>query len=81
LIGDVRGKGLLLCIELVLDRQSKEPASEECAQVMENCKEMGLLVGKGGLWGQAIRFSPPMCLKEHDADFLIDVVDYALGNF
>ena len=80
MIGDVRGKGLLLCIELVLDRQSKEPASEECAQVMENCKEMGLLVGKGGLWGQAIRFSPPMCLKEHDADVLIDVVGWALGS-
>jgi 4-aminobutyrate aminotransferase-like enzyme len=80
LIADVRGKGLLLCIELVRDRQSKEPASEECAQVMENCKGMGLLLGKGGLWGQAIRFSPPMCLNAHDADFLIDVVDCALGN-
>jgi alanine-glyoxylate transaminase/(R)-3-amino-2-methylpropionate-pyruvate transaminase len=45
---------------------------------MENCKEMGLLLGKGGLWGQTIRFSPPMCLKEHDADFLIDVLDCAL---
>ena len=78
LIGDVRGKGLLLGIELVKNRQSKEPAREESAQVMENCKEMGLLVGKGGLWGQTIRFSPPMCLKEHDADFLIDVVDCAL---
>src|SRR6185503_13923990 len=78
LIGDVRGKGLLLGIELVKDRQSKEPAREECAQVMEKCKEMGLLVGKGGLWGQTIRFSPPMCLKEHDADFLIDVLDCAL---
>jgi alanine-glyoxylate transaminase / (R)-3-amino-2-methylpropionate-pyruvate transaminase len=78
LIGDVRGKGLLLGMELVKDRQSKEPAREEGAQVMENCKEMGLLVGKGGLWGQTIRFSPPMCLKEHDADFLIDVLDCAL---
>jgi alanine-glyoxylate transaminase/(R)-3-amino-2-methylpropionate-pyruvate transaminase len=78
LIGDVRGKGLLLGIELVKNRQSKEPAREEGAQVMENCKEMGLLVGKGGLWGQTIRFSPPMCLKEHDADFLIDVLDCAL---
>jgi alanine-glyoxylate transaminase/(R)-3-amino-2-methylpropionate-pyruvate transaminase len=78
LIGDVRGKGLLLGIELVKNRQSKEPAREECAQVMENCKEMGLLVGKGGLWGQTIRFSPPMCIKEHDADFLIDVLDCAL---
>ena len=78
LIGDVRGKGLLLGIELVKDRQSKEPAREECAQVMESCKAMGLLVGKGGLWGQTIRFSPPMCLKEQDADFLIDVLDCAL---
>jgi alanine-glyoxylate transaminase/(R)-3-amino-2-methylpropionate-pyruvate transaminase len=78
LIGDVRGKGLLLGVELVKDRQSKEPAREESAQVMEKCKEMGLLVGKGGLWGQTIRFSPPMCLKGHDADFLIDVLDCAL---
>ncbi|HMF45519.1 MAG TPA: aminotransferase class III-fold pyridoxal phosphate-dependent enzyme [Candidatus Udaeobacter sp.] len=80
LIGDVRGKGLLLGIELVKNRQSKEPAREECAQVMENCKEMGLLVGKGGLWGQTVRFSPPMCLKEDDADFLIDVLDCALDT-
>jgi alanine-glyoxylate transaminase/(R)-3-amino-2-methylpropionate-pyruvate transaminase len=80
LIGHVRGKGLLLCIELVRDRQSKEPACEECTQVMENCKEMGLLVGKADLWGQGIRFSPPMCLNAHDADFLIDVVDCALGS-
>jgi alanine-glyoxylate transaminase / (R)-3-amino-2-methylpropionate-pyruvate transaminase len=76
----VRGKGLLLGIELVKDRQSKEPAREECAQVMENCKEMGLLLGKGGLWGQTIRFSPPMCLKEDDADFLIAVLDCALES-
>jgi alanine-glyoxylate transaminase / (R)-3-amino-2-methylpropionate-pyruvate transaminase len=80
LIGDVRGKGLLLGIELVKNRQSKEPACEECTQVLENCKEMGLLVGKGGLWGQTIRFSPPMCLNEPDADFLIDVLDCALRS-
>jgi alanine-glyoxylate transaminase/(R)-3-amino-2-methylpropionate-pyruvate transaminase len=77
LIGDVRGKGLMLGIELVKDRQSKEPAKEECAQVLETCKEMGLLLGKGGLWGQTIRFSPPMCLTEKDADFLLEVLDQA----
>src|SRR5438477_1360093 len=80
IIGDVRGKGLLLGIELVKDRQSKEPAKEECAQVMETGKEMGLLLGKGGLWGQTIRFSPPMCVKEQDADFLLEVLDRALGS-
>jgi len=80
IIGDVRGKGLLLGIELVKDRQSKEPAKEECAQVMETAKEMGLLLGKGGLWGQTIRFSPPMCVNEQDADFLLEVLDRALAN-
>jgi alanine-glyoxylate transaminase/(R)-3-amino-2-methylpropionate-pyruvate transaminase len=80
LIGDVRGKGLLLGIELVKDRQSKEPAKEECAQILETCKEMGLLLGKGGLWGQTIRFSPPMCVNEQDADFLLDVLDRAFSN-
>jgi alanine-glyoxylate transaminase/(R)-3-amino-2-methylpropionate-pyruvate transaminase len=80
LIGDVRGKGLLLGIELVKDRQSKEPAREECARVLENCKNMGLLLGKGGLWGQTIRFSPPMCINEQDADFLIEVLDRAFAE-
>jgi alanine-glyoxylate transaminase/(R)-3-amino-2-methylpropionate-pyruvate transaminase len=80
LIGDVRGKGLMLGIELVKDRRSKEPAKEECAQVLETCKEMGLLLGKGGLWGQTIRFSPPMCLHKEDADFLLDVLDQAFAR-
>src|SRR5262249_9576584 len=80
LIGDVRGKGLLLGIELVKDRQSKEPAKEECAQILESCKEMGLLLGKGGLWGQTVRFSPPMCVNEQDADFLIEVLDRVFSD-
>src|SRR3954467_2012608 len=77
LIGDVRGKGLMLGIELVKDRTSKEPAKEECAQVVELAKDMGLLLGKGGLWGQTIRFSPPMCVNRQDADFLLEVLDQA----
>ena len=80
LIGDVRGKGLMLGIELVKGRQSKEPAKEECAQILEVCREMGLLLGKGGLWGQTIRFSPPMCVNEQDADFLLEVLDRALSD-
>ncbi len=79
IIGDVRGKGLLLGIELVTDRATKEPATAECGQILELCKEMGLLLGKGGLHGQTIRFSPPMCLDEADADFIIDVLDRAFS--
>lgn len=80
LIGDVRGKGLLLGIELVKDRATKLPAKEECAQVLETCKDLGLLLGKGGLFGQTIRFSPPMCINQADADFILEVLDQALSQ-
>ncbi|MDQ3120252.1 MAG: aminotransferase class III-fold pyridoxal phosphate-dependent enzyme, partial [Verrucomicrobiota bacterium] len=79
-IGDVRGKGLMLGIELVKDRITKEPAKVECAQILETCKEMGLLLGKGGLHGQTIRFSPPMCVTEADAAFLLEVLDQAFAD-
>jgi alanine-glyoxylate transaminase/(R)-3-amino-2-methylpropionate-pyruvate transaminase len=77
IIGDVRGKGLMLGIELVKDRNTKEPAKAECAQVLEICREMGLLVGKGGLHGNTIRFAPPMCITQADADFMLEVFDAA----
>src|SRR5438874_13330629 len=80
LIGDVRGKGLLLGIELVKDGATKEPATAECAQVLENCREMGLLVGKGGLHANTIRFAPPMCIDQADADFMLAVFDEAFAN-
>jgi alanine-glyoxylate transaminase/(R)-3-amino-2-methylpropionate-pyruvate transaminase len=80
IIGDVRGRGLLLGIELVKDHTTKEPAKAECAEVLEISREMGLLLGKGGLYGQTIRFSPPMCLRAQDADFLLDVLEAALAR-
>ena len=75
IIGDVRGRGLMVGIELVKDRTTKAPASAECQQVLENARELGLLIGKGGLWGQTIRFAPPMCLTLADADFVLAVFD------
>ena len=80
IIGDVRGKGLMLGVEMVKDRTTKEPAKAECAAVLEHAREMGLLLGKGGLWGQTIRFAPPMCITEADADFIVDVFDAAFGK-
>jgi alanine-glyoxylate transaminase/(R)-3-amino-2-methylpropionate-pyruvate transaminase len=80
IIGDVRGKGLMLGIEMVKDRATKTPASAECAQVVETAKDLGLLLGKGGLWGQTIRFAPPMCINKADADFLLAVLDEAFGS-
>ena len=80
LIGDVRGKGLMLGIELVKDRATREPAKAECAQVLELCREMGLLLGKGGLHGSVIRFAPPMCITHSDADFMLEVFDAAFAG-
>ena len=79
LIGDVRGMGLMLGVELVRDRDTREPATKEAADVIELCKERGLLVGKGGLYGNVLRIKPPMCLTKDDADFLADCVDEVLG--
>src|SRR5262249_45750965 len=79
-IGDVRGKGLMLGIEMVKDRTTKAPASAECAQMVETAKQTSLLLGKGGLWGQTIRFAPPMCITQADADFLLAVLDEAFGS-
>lgn len=80
IIGDVRGKGLMLGLELVRDRGTKEPAKAECAHVLETCKELGLLLGKGGLQGHTIRFAPPMIIHRADADFLLEVLDTALSS-
>src|SRR5437762_3197213 len=80
IIGDVRGKGLMLGIELVKDRATKEPAKAECAQLLESAREMGLLLGKGGLHGQTVRFAPPMCITKADADFLLEVLDRAFAE-
>lgn len=78
LIGEVRGLGLMLGVELVRDRKTKEPATKEAGDVLELCKERGLLLGKGGLFGNVLRIKPPMCLTTDDADFLVDCLDEVL---
>ena len=79
LIGDVRGKGLMQGIEMVTDRQSKEPAPKAVAQLFEETRERGLLIGKGGLYSNVIRISPPMTVDEKQIDRALEILDYALG--
>ena len=68
IIGDVRGMGLLQGLELVQDPVTKEPAAKETAAVMEAARRHGLLIGKGGLYGNVIRISPPMNVTKSDVD-------------
>jgi alanine-glyoxylate transaminase/(R)-3-amino-2-methylpropionate-pyruvate transaminase len=79
LIGEVRGLGLMLGVELVKDHATKKPARDECAEVFERCKDLGLLIGKGGLFGNVLRIKPPMCLNEAGASFMLEVLDEALS--
>jgi alanine-glyoxylate transaminase/(R)-3-amino-2-methylpropionate-pyruvate transaminase len=80
LIGDVRGKGLMLGVELVKDRTTKVPAKEEAMHIFETAKDMGLLIGKGGFHGNVLRIKPPMCFTKADADFLLDVIDVCIAR-
>lgn len=80
IIGYVRGRGLMLGVELVTDRDLKTPAKDELLQLMDCMKDLGALVGKGGFFGNVLRITPPLCFTNQDADFLVDVMDYALSK-
>jgi len=74
----VRGMGLMVGVELVRDRSTKQPANRETLAVLEAAREMGVLIGKGGLDGNVLRIKPPMCITADDIDFTLDVLDRAL---
>jgi 4-aminobutyrate aminotransferase-like enzyme len=79
IIGDVRGMGLLQAIELVEDRGSKVPATAQTAMAMEAARENRLLVGKGGMYGNVLRISPPMNVGRSDVDQFIGLLDKTLA--
>jgi alanine-glyoxylate transaminase/(R)-3-amino-2-methylpropionate-pyruvate transaminase len=80
LIGDVRGHGLMLGVDLVRDRRTREPAAGEALEVLERLRECGVLVGKGGLEGNVLRIKPPLCITPADADFALEALDCALRH-
>jgi 4-aminobutyrate aminotransferase-like enzyme len=77
-IGEVRGMGLLQGVELVEDRKSKTPAKAETSMVMEAARENGLLLGRGGLYGNVLRLSPPMNIGRTDVDEFLKLLDRSL---
>ena len=77
-IGEVRGMGLMQALELVKDRSTKEPAPDATAAVMEAAREQRLLIGKGGLYGNVIRISPPLNITRSDVDEFLSRLDRAL---
>ena len=66
IIGDVRGRGLMVGLELVRDKKTKEPASAETVKLMNLTKEQGLLIGKGSLLGNVIRITPALNITRNE---------------
>ena len=78
LIGEVRGIGLMLGIELVTDKRTKAPAKTQAAEVRRLCREAGVIVGVGGQLGNVIRIQPPLVISIDDLDHAVEVLDGAL---
>ena len=66
-------------IEMVADRKSKEPAPKAVAMTFEETRTGGLLIGKGGLYGNVIRISPPLTATKADVDQALEILDRALA--
>ncbi len=79
-IGDVRGRGLMMAIELVRDRASKTPATEETAAVFEASRQEGLVLSKSGPYRSVLRMVPPLCLASGDVGVFADAMDKAFSR-
>lgn len=84
IVGDVRGMGLMQAIELVVDETSgdRTPNPQATKALIEETRKRGLLVGKGGLYGNVIRLAPPMTISKREVEDAAEIIDASLkvGN-
>jgi 4-aminobutyrate aminotransferase-like enzyme/Ser/Thr protein kinase RdoA (MazF antagonist) len=80
LIGDVRGKGLFVGVELVLDPQTLEPAPVQASYIIERMKEHGVLMSTDGPLHNVLKIKPPMVFNEANADYLVEALDEVLSE-
>jgi len=79
IVGDVRGKGLMIGIEMVEDQESKTPLNaEKMMDIWDHTKQGGVLFGKGGFYGNVFRIKPPMCITKENADKAVAVFEEAV---
>ncbi|XP_049860541.1 alanine--glyoxylate aminotransferase 2, mitochondrial-like isoform X2 [Schistocerca gregaria] len=81
-IGDVRGKGLMIGVEMVKDKNQMKPmAASDFLDIWEEIKKHGIIIGKGGAQGNVFRIKPPMCITKEDVDYTISVLDKVLTKY
>ena len=83
-VGDVRGKGLLIGVELVKDRTTKEPGdATQITAVVDFCRDRGLIVGRSGggrRFGNTITLCPPLVITRAECDRIVDTLGQALAT-
>jgi 4-aminobutyrate aminotransferase-like enzyme len=80
IIGDVRGVGLFIGIELVLDPTTLEPASNEAGYIRERMKELGVLVSTDGPYDNVLKIKPPLCFTKENADRFVEILKQVLSE-
>jgi 4-aminobutyrate aminotransferase-like enzyme len=79
-VGDVRGSGLFLGVELVRNRETLEPAEAEASYVANRLREIGILLGTDGPYHNVVKIRPPMPFGQNDADLLVGALDRVLAE-
>jgi 4-aminobutyrate aminotransferase-like enzyme len=79
-IGDVRGAGLFIGVDLVRDRETREPATDLAGSVADGMREAGVLIGIDGPAANVLKIRPPMPFQEEHADLLVAALDAQLGR-
>ena len=79
LIGDVRGRGLMIGVEFVKNRETKEYAAAEATRFLEEMRKRNVLVGKGGRFGNIIRIQPPLIFSDEDSREFLKAFDASLA--
>jgi 4-aminobutyrate aminotransferase-like enzyme len=82
-IGDVRGKGLMQALELVNDEKANDrtPDAASTSRLFEESKKKGILIGRGGLWGNVIRIAPPLNVTRSEIDEGLKALDASFAAF
>jgi 4-aminobutyrate aminotransferase len=80
LIGDVRGLGMMLGLETVRDRETKEPADREMAKIVMRAFELGLVVFYGGIYSNVMEITPPLIITSAEVDEGVAILDQAIGE-
>jgi 4-aminobutyrate aminotransferase-like enzyme len=74
IIGDVRGKGLLIGLEFVENRETQKPAPEKTRLIVNEARKRGLLIAQIGTYNQVIRLTPPLILNEENGEKAVDII-------